>query len=64
MKIDTLGPLVDVQPAFDALAELKDQRDLYDKATKQFLLAKLRETTENMRDTAKYIEGQLKDFEE
>lgn len=64
MKIDTLGPLVDVQPAFNALVELKDQRDLYDKPTKQFLRAKLRETAKSLNETAKYISEQLKDLEE
>jgi hypothetical protein len=60
MKIDTLEPLVDTQPAFNALVELKSGP----KSTKQFLMAKLRETAKNLRDTAKYLEDQLKDLEE
>lgn len=59
MKIDTLDHLVDVQPAFLALTELKDQRDLYDKPTKAFLKAKLRKTVKQLRETAKYLEEQL-----
>ena len=61
MKVDTMAPLVDTQPAYEALAEFKDQRDLYDKNTKAFLKTKLKRTVEQLRETATYLEEALKD---
>lgn len=60
MKLDTLAPLVDIQPVFSALVELRDQRDLFDRATKAFLVSKLKEAVQSMRDTADFIENELK----
>lgn len=63
MVVDTLAPLVDTQPAFNALVELKDQRDLYDDATKAFLRAKLERCVKDLRQTAKFIDDQLKEMQ-
>jgi hypothetical protein len=64
MRIDTLAPIVDTQPAYTALVELKDQRELYDKATKRFIMSKLRQTIGDLRATAKFIENELNAFED
>jgi hypothetical protein len=62
MKIDTMAPLVDTKPLYEALAELKDQRGLYSKAAKRFLLAKLKKSVKELRDTAKHLEGELHSY--
>lgn len=59
VKIDTLGPLLDTKPIYEALAEFKDQSDLYDATTKNFLRAKLKATIRELRSTATYLEEQL-----
>jgi len=59
MKIDTLLPLVDVQPAYDALVELKDGRGLHVAEAKGFLRAKLAECSRSLRETADYLDEQL-----
>lgn len=64
MKIDTLLPLVDVQPAFDALVELKDQRGLHSADAKGFLRTKLTECSKSLRDTAQYLDEQLETLSE
>jgi hypothetical protein len=62
MKVDTMSPLVDTQPAFQALVELKDQTGMFDAAAKRFLVSKLRRTIKEMRSNASYLEQQLKDM--
>lgn len=58
MKLDTMGPLVDVQPMYEALAELTANDDLLSPAQRTFLLGKLKETIHSLRSTAvKELEG-------
>ncbi len=60
MKIDTMAPLVDVHPIYEALAEFKDGRDLYDRVTKAFLRSKLKKAIQTLRETADHLEEELK----
>jgi hypothetical protein len=58
---DLMKPLVDVQPAFDALPCLDDP--LVTPEAAAFLRAKLRECVKTMKGAAKHIEQRLKDDE-
>jgi len=64
MKIDTLGPLIDVHPIFEALAELKDNRGLYDKPTQRFIRAKLKKCIDELRGTVEFIDKELQGLDE
>lgn len=60
MKVDTLAPLVDVQPAYDALAELAEQSDLRGPEARAFLRFKLEDCVKRLRETAKHLDARLK----
>jgi hypothetical protein len=64
MKLDTMAPLVDTQPVFSAMVELKANGHLLDKATIRFLRAKLKKSIKELRSTAKYIEDELRAMRE
>lgn len=62
MKVDTIAPLVDVQPLYDALAEVTCN-DLMTEEAEEFLLAKLRADIKSTRKALKYIETKLDEYE-
>src|SRR5271157_1694242 len=64
MKIETLGHLVDTKPAFEALAELTARSDIYDAATKAFILAKLKDAVRTLYSTSKHIDQRVREFEQ
>lgn len=60
MKVDTVFPLVDMQPLFAALTEIKANPDsIYTEHGRAFLIAKLRRELPEMKRTLKYVEEQL-----
>lgn len=61
MKIDTLAPLVDVQPLYDALAEMKS--NLIDDEDRRYLLHKIQRSCAALARTAKYVKEQLGEVE-
>lgn len=62
MELDTLAPLIDVQPAYKALVELTGQDDVIRPEAKAFLRFKLKECIRELRKTAKYLDDHLKDL--
>jgi hypothetical protein len=65
MKIEVLGPMVDVQPMFNALAELTlRDSNLMTETQRAFVREKLKETCRSLRGTVKHIENALKELDE
>jgi hypothetical protein len=60
MKADTEKELVDLQPLFDALTEIKCNR--LTPKTRAFLIEKVEHTLREMRSTAKFMRAQLEEL--
>lgn len=65
MKLDTQFPLVDTQPLFQAMIELKESpRSCLrpDAVTRAFLQNKIKKTLRDMKATIRFMENELRDL--
>lgn len=57
MKVETMGPLVDLKDLYQALAEVRS--DNLPKESRAYLLFKIRETCQSLQATAKFVKRRI-----
>lgn len=64
MKLDTVFPLVDVMPLYEALAEITSTPGgVFTEHGREFLIAKLKVELPELIKSAKHVQSKIKQFE-